>query len=140
MVRRYDLDGILLAGPEDVTAELLRMLPKRVASRVVQRMRMAVQAKPSEVLDLSFPVIEQIESQQERSIVGDLITIARKANPTMEKAVLGINGILDAVNQGRVQRLLYPRGGKSQGFNVQPVTCSLTIRPLMGNAPTAPIH
>ncbi len=125
MVRRYDIDGVLLAGPEDVTAELLRMLPKRVASRVVQRMRMAVQAKPSEVLDLSFPIIEQIENQQERSIVGDLITIARKANPTMEKAVLGINGILDAVNQGRVQRLLYPRGGKIPGF--QCTTCDVLL-------------
>ncbi len=130
MVLHYRIDRILLAGPEDVTAELLRMFPKRVASRVVHRMRMAVQAKPAEVMEISFPAIEQIENRQEREAVEDLVTVARKANPTKEKAVLGINGILDAVNQGRVQRLFYPRGVKIPGS--QCASCEV----LLDHAPT----
>ncbi len=115
IINEYQVDGVLLAGPEEVTAVFQRLLPKTVAAKVVKRIRVSVTAKAGEVLELVFPVIEQIEREQELSLVEDLITIARKSNPTVEKAVLGMSATLDAVNQGRVYRLVYPCACKSPG-------------------------
>jgi len=109
-------DRIILAGPEEVTAEMSRLLPRVVASRLVDRVRMAVTAKGSEVLQMAMPVIDRIGREQERALVNDLVTIAQKSNPTVEKAVLGVNAVMDALNQGRVHRLIYSSGLAMGGY------------------------
>ena len=116
LIKKYEVDRILLAGSEDITAELQRLLPKALAPRVVDRVRISSSAKASEVLELSFPVIEKLEREQEMVMVEDLVTIARKTEPGVKKAVLGFNATLDAVNQGRVHRLLYSSGVKLGGY------------------------
>jgi len=116
IILRYHVDRIILGGPEEVTAELHRLLPRSVAPKVADRVRMSATAKSREVLDLSMPVLEQIEKQREQFMVSDLITIARKTKPTVEKAVLGFDATLDAVNQGRVHRMFYPGGLKVRGY------------------------
>ncbi len=117
IIQKYDIDRILLAGPEDLTAEMQRILPKAIAARVVERVRIALNAKPNDILELVFPFIEKIEKAQELAVIEDLVTIAQKANPTLQKAVLGLNPTLDAVNQGRVFRLAYPSGLKMNGYH-----------------------
>jgi len=113
--QEYDIDRILLAGPEEITAELQRLLSKSVASRVMDRLRMPANAKAREVLELSYPVIMQIEKDRERYIVEDLITMARKTK-SAEKAVLGFSSVLSTVNQGRIYRLIYSSGLKMTGY------------------------
>jgi peptide subunit release factor 1 (eRF1) len=77
---------------------------------------MAVTAKGSEVLQMAMPVIDRIARGQERALVNDLATIAQKSNPTVEKAVLGVDAVMDAVNQGRVHRLIYAGGLAIKGY------------------------
>ena len=115
LIKQYHIDRVLLAGPEDITAELQRLLPKAVAARVAERVRISTSAKANEVFDLALPIIERIEREQEMTLVLDLVTIAQKTEPAAKKAVLGLNATLDAVNQGRVHRLLYPSGVKLPG-------------------------
>lgn len=135
MMQRHDLDRILLAGPEDLTAELQRLLPKTVSTRVAGRVRISVTAKAKEVLAASRPVIEALEQEQEQDLVQDLITIARKNKPTMEKAVLGFNATLDAINQGRVHRLVYPNGLKARGYRCLSNDVLLDTSPMDGKCP-----
>jgi peptide subunit release factor 1 (eRF1) len=116
LIKKYYIDRILLAGSEDITAELQRLLPRALAPRVVDRVRISSSARASEVLDLSFPVIEKLEREREMVMVEDLVTIAQKTEPGVKKAVLGHNATLDAVNQGRVHRLLYSSGVKLGGY------------------------
>lgn len=116
IIKEYSVDRIILAGPEEVTAEMSRLLPRVVASRLVDRVRMAVTAKGSEVLQMAMPVIDRIGREQERALVNDLVTIAQKSNPTVEKAVLGVNAVMDALNQGRVHRLIYSSGLAMGGY------------------------
>lgn len=116
-LQKQNLDRIILAGPEDVTAELERLLPKAIASRVAARVRISVTAKESEVLDLVLPIIEKVEQERELATVNDLVTIAQKTKPTLQKAVLGLNATLDAVNQGRVLQIVYPGGLKQNGYH-----------------------
>jgi peptide chain release factor subunit 1 len=116
IMTRYHIDRIILGGAEEVTAEMARLLPKAVASRLVDRVRVPVTAKAGDVLEVAMPVIERLERQQERELVSDLVTIALKSSPTVEKAVAGWEAVLDAVNQGRVHRLVYPTGVSLTGF------------------------
>jgi peptide chain release factor subunit 1 len=135
LIKVFDIDRILLAGPEDVTAELQRLLPKAVAARVVDRVRISASAKAGEVLDLAFPIIEKLERQQEIGLVQDLVTIARKTEPAVKKAVLGLNATLDAVNQGRVYRLLYSSGVKLAGYRCPGCEVLLDQAPADRNCP-----
>ncbi len=117
LVQKVEIDRIILAGPEDMTAELQRLLPKVVAGRVVERVRMSIGAKTGEILDVVLPIIERIQRAQEQAMIEDLVTIAQKTKPTFQKAVLGLNPTLDAVNQGRVFKLVYPSGLKVKGYH-----------------------
>lgn len=116
IMNKHNVDRIILGGAEEVTAEMARLLPKTVASRLVDRVRVSVTARAGEVLEVAMPIIERIEREQERELVENLVTIARKSNPTVEKAILGVEAVLDAVNQGRVYRLVYPSGFMISGY------------------------
>jgi len=135
LIKKHDIDRILLAGPEDVTADLQRLLPRAVLPRVVDRVRISAAAKANEVFELSLPFIEKLERQQELELVKDLITIAQKTEPTARKAVLGLNATLDAVNQGRVHRLLYLAGTKLGGYQCPACEVLLDQTPADGNCP-----
>jgi len=116
IVQHQEIDRIILGGQEDITAELYRLLPKAAAARVMDSVRIAITAKASEVLQISTPVLEKIEYQRERELVSDLITVAQKTQSKQEKAVLGFDATLDAVNQARVYRLVYPAGQRIAGY------------------------
>lgn len=135
IISGYRVDRVILAGPEEVTAVFQRLLPKTVAAKVVERIRIAVTAKAADVLELALPVIERMERDQELSLVRDLITIGRKSNPTVEKAVLGLSATLDAINQGRVYRLVYPCACKSAGCQCSGCDVLLDHAPGDGQCP-----
>jgi peptide subunit release factor 1 (eRF1) len=116
IIQHQEIDRIILGGQEDITAELYRLLPKAAAARVMDSVRIAITAKASEVLQISTPVLEKIEHQRERELVSDLITVAQKTQSKQEKAVLGFDATLDAVNQARVYRLVYPAGQRIAGY------------------------
>lgn len=116
LIAQHDIDRVILGGSDEVSAELHRLLPRAVAGRVAARVKLSVTAKAREVLEISNSIIDRFDREQERFIVGDLITIAKKAKPTVEKAVVGMNATLDAVNQGRVHRLVYPSDLKVKGY------------------------
>ena len=132
---QYDIDRVILGGPEEVTAELQRLLPKAVSARVVDRLRMPAAAKTAEVLEVAFPIIEKIEREQESTLVQDLITTAHKSKATGMKAVMGFDATLDAINQGRVYRLVYPNGLSMNGYQCTSCDVLLDHSPSNGQCP-----
>lgn len=130
MIEDYGIDRVVLAGPEDVTAELKRILPKGVLARVVARMRASVTAKPKELLEAVAPMLRELGAAQERDLVFESITAARKTQSESSKAVLGLEAVLNAVNQGRVYQILVPVGFAAPGFHCP--SCDV----LMDHAPS----
>lgn len=130
MMEDYGIDRVVLAGPEDVTAELKRILPKGVLARVVARVRASVTAKPKELLEAVAPVLRELDAAQQKDLVSECITAARKAQSESSKAVLGLEAVLDAVNQGRVYQILVPVSFSARGFHCP--ACDL----LMDHAPS----
>ncbi len=131
MIEEYSIDRVVLAGPEDVTAELKRILPKGVLARVAARVRASVTAKPKELLEAVIPVLRELDAAQENDLVTECITAARKAQSETPKAVLGLDAVLNAVNQGRVYQILVPIGFSAPGWHCP--TCDV----LMDHAPAA---
>ncbi len=131
MIEEYSIDRVVLAGPEDVTAELKRILPKGVLARVAARVRASVTAKPKELLETVTPVLRELDAAQENDLVTECITTARKAQSETPKAVLGLDAVLNAVNQGRVYQILVPIGFSAPGWHCP--TCDV----LMDHAPAA---
>ncbi len=113
LTKEYDTSNLVLMGPQEVTAELYRLLPKSLQDKVVDRIRMPVKAKASEVLETLLPVIEKRERTIEIQTVEDLITSANKSSG---KALLGLNPVISAINQGRVYLLVYSSGFTVSGF------------------------
>lgn len=134
MVAVHDIDRILLAGPEEITAELERLLPKAVASRVVGRLRLPISAKPDEVLEAALPVIQELEEQESLLLVEDLVTVARKTE-NAPKAVTGLNASLNAVNQGRVFQLVILPEHRVPGFHCPGCSVLLDHAPPEGACP-----
>ena len=135
VAERHRFDRILLAGPEDVTAELLRLLPKALAARVAERLRMPVSARPQEVLALVAPVIERLDRVRQKELVADLVTAARSRGTGGVRAVLGAEATLDAVNQGRVYTLVYAAGLALKGFTCGGCGVALDHGPRGGACP-----
>lgn len=116
LVVEFQLPYLILMGPSEVTAELFRILPRSIQDKVVDRVRMPVKARVNEVLEACLPIIEERERVVEEVIVEDLITASSKSSPVAEKAVMGLNAVLDAINQGRGYLLIYPSGYIAPGY------------------------
>jgi peptide chain release factor subunit 1 len=108
LVAQYGFDRLLLAGPAEATAELQRLLPKRLRSRVVERLSLTAQASEREVLEEALRVEQQVERQLEEQIVQELITGGDGHHPFTH----GLEPTLRAVCEQRVWRLIY-----ADGFN-----------------------
>ncbi len=111
----YAFDRLVLAGANDVTAELRRLLPKRLRARVVAELPLPIEAAPADVLNALLPIVEHIERANERELVDSLIASAGKN----DRAVIGLDDTLALVQQGRVWQLVYAEGLVVGGWECQ---------------------
>jgi peptide subunit release factor 1 (eRF1) len=103
---------IILAGSPVITAELRKVLPKRLASRVIGTFDLAINATADEVRAGAVPIAEEFERETERTLVEDLATSAAKST----NAVVGLGHTLHAINQQRVWQLVYAGGFHAPGY------------------------
>ncbi len=107
----YALDRLILAGTVEATGELRRLLPKRLESKIVAVLPLAVEAKQHEVLEETLAVEERVERERERRLVEELIVAAEKG----QQAVLGLEATIVALQEHRIWRLVYAEGYRAPG-------------------------
>jgi hypothetical protein len=91
MVRWHRIDRLLLAGAPELTSQLLELLPKRLALRVIGTLDLNIDASLTEVLSLSMPLTEQYERSGEEQVVKEVTTSSKKSG----QAVVGLGqGVL----------------------------------------------
>jgi peptide chain release factor subunit 1 len=112
---QYGFDRLIIAGPEEATTELARLLPKRLRNRVVARVALPFSAAAEQVLKATEEVIERVERETERRLVEDLIEEAG----ARRHAVTGLEPTLLALQEGRVYRLVYADGFRRAGGQCQ---------------------
>lgn len=107
------IDRLVIGGTDEVTAELVRLLPKPIAGRVSGTFSMSPSAAPSRV----HKEVEAIHSRQEQSrkreLVESLVVTAKKGGP----AVLGVDDTLTALNWGRAWQLVIAEDVQLPGYS-----------------------
>jgi peptide subunit release factor 1 (eRF1) len=99
---RRHFDRLILAGANDVVAELERELHDYVAKRVRARIVLPTTASAGEVLGRSLALDEELEARREREEADRLLD----AVAARRGAVGGLDGVLDAVWETRAGELL----------------------------------
>ncbi|HJP66337.1 MAG TPA: VLRF1 family aeRF1-type release factor [Actinomycetota bacterium] len=110
--KRRGFDHLILAGPEEAVTELERHLHDYVRQRVVTKLSLPITASADEVLARSLEVEERLEEERERQTVERL----RAEVAAGRQAVVGFSGVLQALNDGRVDTLVVPFGLSSGGL------------------------
>jgi peptide chain release factor subunit 1 len=110
-LKRSGFDHLILAGPEEAVAEFERVLHDYLAQRVVARISLPMTASTAEVLARSLEIEERLEEEKERRIVERL----RAEAAAGRQAVMGFPGVIEALNDGRVDTLVVPFGLESKG-------------------------
>ena len=108
---RGPFDRLILAGTPKATAQLERLLPRRLQGKLVRSIQMPMTASTKEVMAGILKVQQRMEREQESSIVEGVLAELHDRG----KAVAGFAAVLDAVNQGRVWTLVYGKGFNAKG-------------------------
>jgi peptide subunit release factor 1 (eRF1) len=105
-------DRLILAGPEEVTSELRRILPRSLASRLkATTSHLAVSATPAEVLESTLEIERQIEQQAETDLVHELLEIAGAGG----LATMGVDQTLEAIWLDEILTLVVAEGSHPNG-------------------------
>ncbi len=102
-VDRYRFDRLVVGGTVEAVGELMRVLPKRLSERVAGTISLPITAPASEVLAEVIRLEEQVQRRAEQRLVESLLTAAGKG----DRAVIGPTATLEALNEGRIWRLVY---------------------------------
>ena len=104
-------DRLIVAGTQKATAQLVRLLPRRLQGKLVRTITMPVTASKKDVLAGILKLQQRMEREQEALLIEGLEAELHDGG----KAVAGFAPVLDAVNQGRVWKLLYDKKLKVKG-------------------------
>jgi peptide subunit release factor 1 (eRF1) len=102
---------IVIGGTEDNVAMFRTLLPKSWQSLVVGSFPISMVASKNEVLQKAMEIGEEAELRREAQLVDAVITNAAKGRA----GVVGLQGTLDAIREGRVQTLVLLEGYRQPG-------------------------
>jgi peptide subunit release factor 1 (eRF1) len=102
---------IVIGGTEDNVAMFRTLLPKSWQSLVVGSFPISMVATKNEVLQKAMEIGEAAEHRREAQLVNAVITNAAKGRA----GVVGLQGTLDAIREGRVQTLVLLEGYRQPG-------------------------
>lgn len=108
---RNSLDRLILSGPVEPTSELYDLLPKALQSKVVRKLSLPVDTSTADVQAETLKIEQEVERQREVDLVESLITAAMKR----QKAAVGLEQTLRALQERRVWELVYSDGYVVQG-------------------------
>jgi hypothetical protein len=110
-VDRLRLSRIVIGGPVEATTAFTAQLPKRVQQMIIGTISASVDANQDRLIAELRAVQERAEQEDEVKLVGSLITAAMKG----DRAVLGISATLQAIQEGRVYRMVVARDFRFEG-------------------------
>jgi len=111
LCEQLEVDRLIVGGSVEAASELGRALPKRLRGRLVETLPIPVASSAEVILARTAEVQARLERAAELEVVRDLLKEARKGG----RAVAGLGHTLDAINQGRVWKLVYLQGLQLEG-------------------------
>jgi len=109
--KRQGFDHLILAGPDELVAEFERDLHDYLKRRIVARITLPMTASAAEVLERSLQVEEEVEARREREVLERMNAEAAAGR----QAVIGLEPVLAALNDKRIDTLVVPLGLAVEG-------------------------
>ena len=111
LMEQLEVDRLIIGGSVGVASELARALPKRLRGRLVEVLPIPLTATDEDILARASEVQLRLERAEELEVVRELLKEVRKGG----RAVAGLAATLEAINEGRVWKLVYFRGLRLDG-------------------------
>ncbi|HEX8949667.1 MAG TPA: hypothetical protein VF790_11930, partial [Dissulfurispiraceae bacterium] len=111
-VRREQIGRVVIGGSDEAVAMAKSLLSKALFEKVIGTVRLEMFADANAVLDVTMPVVEARERQQEEAAVETMLTQALSGG----NAVLGLADVLSALQEKRVMRLVVRKDYQAQGY------------------------
>lgn len=106
---------VLLAGTEDNLAQFRTLLPKAWQSLIVGSFAISMTAKEQDVLEKAMEIVRTEDRKREHDLIQRVKTAAGKGR----EGVLGLEHVLGALHDGRLQVLLVSEGFRSPGYTCE---------------------
>lgn len=103
---------LVIGGSEEAVTKVRAMLPQTIVDKVIGTFQAEMYANNNEILEKAQPVLEAFERKKEAKTVDRLLTGALKN----ENAVIGIEDVLNALQEGRIMRLVFLEDYKQSGL------------------------
>lgn len=104
LVRREQIEHVVLAGDEVVVPMIREQLPKHLEERILDVVRLDQRTPAHEVLAATLDVLREKDAESDEEVVDALIGEYRRGG----LAVVGIDATLWALRQGQVDTLVLP--------------------------------
>ncbi|MCX5717478.1 MAG: Vms1/Ankzf1 family peptidyl-tRNA hydrolase [Nitrospirae bacterium] len=106
------IERIITGGSDDAIAKVREMLPKAVSEKIVGAFHAEMFANVNDIFEKVRTVISESERIEEKAIVSKLLTSAGKG----QNAVIGIEDVLNALQEGRVIKLIFIKDFEDSGY------------------------
>ncbi len=103
---------LFIGGTAENIAQIREYLSKQLQSRIAGTFPIDMTAGEHEIRDRSLDLMQQANTEREKKLVNQMITIAAKGG----NAVIGLDPTLKTVSEGRVQTLIISDGYRTPGY------------------------
>src|SRR4030043_1170851 len=103
---------LIIGGAEEAVTKVRAMLPQAVADKIIGTFQAEMFAKSKEILEKVEPILKEFEKKKEAETIDDLLTKTMKN----ENAVIGIENVLNALQEGRIMKLIFLKDYKQSGL------------------------
>jgi peptide chain release factor subunit 1 len=104
---------LIIGGSDEAVSMVKGMLHKTILDKIIGAAKIEMFAKPDEVLKKVEPIVSEHERKKEEETVDSLIAGALKN----ENAVLGLENVINALQEQRVMKLVFVKDYKASGYN-----------------------
>ncbi len=126
--REY-IGRLILGGSDEAVSMVRAMLHKTVTDKIIGNVKIEMFAKSDEVMNKVEPILLAHEKNKEEETVKELIAKAMKN----ESAVLGLENVLNAIQEQRVMKLVFISSYKQKGLNCK--SCGFLAAQLINECP-----
>lgn len=102
---------LIIGGSEEAVTKVRSMLPQEIASKVIGTFQAEMFANAKDILSKVEPLLLDYERKKEKADIEELLTKAMKN----ENAVVGIENVLNALQEGRVMKLVILKDFRESG-------------------------
>jgi len=129
IIKRYDVQHVIIAGNDSVKGTILDSLPKAIQDKLVDYITLDISGNLQSIMDAIEPLMHEVEAQQEAD---DLAQLEEQVGAN-RLGVVGVGDTAMAFTKGQVQTLIM-----HQNFNATGGECPNCGAIRAGMRPTCP--